>query len=96
MSFVTGVYKDHTCSHKVNHGVLVVGYGTEDGEDYWLVKNRFVGQVERTTVLFKLISPLFLFVSSWGERYGDGGYIKMARNRHNQCGIALYACFPVM
>uniref|UniRef100_A0A3P9HR35 Cathepsin S, ortholog2, tandem duplicate 1 n=1 Tax=Oryzias latipes TaxID=8090 RepID=A0A3P9HR35_ORYLA len=67
-----GVYKDHSCSHNVNHGVLVVGYGTENGEDYWLVKN------------------------SWGERYGDGGYIKMARNRHNQCGVALYACFPVM
>lgn len=28
--------------------------------------------------------------------YGDEGYIKMARNRHDQCGIALYACFPTM
>lgn len=36
----TGVYRDHTCTHKVNHGVLVVGYGTERGHDYWLVKNR--------------------------------------------------------
>ncbi|XP_070841558.1 cathepsin S-like [Chaetodon trifascialis] len=65
-----GVYRDHTCTHNVNHGVLVVGYGTERGYDYWLVKN------------------------SWGTNYGDEGYIKMARNRHNQCGIALYACFP--
>lgn len=67
-----GVYRDHSCTHNVNHGVLLVGYGTEGGEDYWLVKN------------------------SWGERYGDKGYIKMARNRRNQCGIALYACFPIM
>ncbi|KAM9737484.1 cathepsin S-like [Menidia menidia] len=67
-----GVYQDHTCSHNVNHGVLLVGYGTENGEDYWVVKN------------------------SWGERFGDGGFIKMARNKHNQCGIALYACFPIM
>ncbi|XP_059205362.1 cathepsin S-like [Centropristis striata] len=67
-----GVYRDHTCSHDVNHGVLVVGYGTQKGQDYWLVKN------------------------SWGLHYGDEGYIRMARNRHNQCGIALYACFPIM
>ncbi|XP_032437305.1 cathepsin S-like [Xiphophorus hellerii] len=67
-----GVYKDHSCSHNVNHGVLAVGYGTENGEDYWLIKN------------------------SWGTTYGDEGYIKMARNRNNQCGVALYACFPIM
>ncbi|XP_029298938.1 cathepsin S-like [Cottoperca gobio] len=67
-----GVYRDHTCTHNVNHGVLVVGYGTERGYDYWLVKN------------------------SWGVNYGDEGYVKMARNRHNQCGIALYACFPII
>ncbi|XP_061822988.1 cathepsin K-like [Nerophis lumbriciformis] len=67
-----GVYQDIMCSHKINHGVLAVGYGTEKGSDYWLVKN------------------------SWGLRYGDEGYIKMARNKNNQCGIALYACFPVM
>ncbi|XP_033493578.1 cathepsin S-like [Epinephelus lanceolatus] len=67
-----GVYRDHTCTNNVNHGVLAVGYGTERGRDYWLVKN------------------------SWGVNYGDEGYIKMARNRRNQCGIALYACFPIM
>ncbi|KAM3596834.1 uncharacterized protein V6R79_021476 [Siganus canaliculatus] len=67
-----GVYRDHSCTQKVNHGVLVVGYGTEGGRDYWLVKN------------------------SWGVTYGDKGYIKMARNRHNQCGIAQFACFPIV
>uniref|UniRef100_UPI003AAB3B46 cathepsin S-like isoform X1 n=1 Tax=Centroberyx gerrardi TaxID=166262 RepID=UPI003AAB3B46 len=67
-----GVYRDHTCTHNINHGVLAVGYGTENGRDYWLIKN------------------------SWGTNYGDGGYIKMARNRRNQCGIALYPCFPIM
>ncbi|KAM8884854.1 cathepsin S-like [Synchiropus picturatus] len=67
-----GVYTDHTCTRDINHGVLVVGYGTERGQDYWLVKN------------------------SWSPNYGDKGFVKMARNRNNQCGIALYACFPIM
>ncbi|KAL3983926.1 minichromosome maintenance protein 10 [Sarotherodon galilaeus] len=65
-----GVYMDNTCTQKVNHGALVVGYGREKGQDYWLVKN------------------------SWGVQFGEEGYIKMARNRNNQCGIAHHACFP--
>ncbi|XP_022602644.1 cathepsin S-like [Seriola dumerili] len=38
----------------------------------------------------------WLVKNSWGVNYGDEGYIKMARNRRNQCGIALYACYPII
>uniref|UniRef100_A0A3B4ALI6 Cathepsin S n=1 Tax=Periophthalmus magnuspinnatus TaxID=409849 RepID=A0A3B4ALI6_9GOBI len=70
--YKNGVYKDKSCTHSVNHGALVVGYGTEAGQDYWLVKN------------------------SWGTAYGEDGYVKIARNKKNLCGITLYhtiSCF---
>lgn len=40
--YKTGVYTSDTCKNgpgDVNHAVLAVGYGTEGGKDYWLVKN---------------------------------------------------------
>jgi cathepsin L len=78
MSFVfyySGVYYEPACQNgpdDLDHAVLLIGYGTEDGQDYWLVKN------------------------SWSTFWGDFGYVKMARNRNNNCGVATGALYPIV
>ncbi|XP_027339031.1 ervatamin-B-like [Abrus precatorius] len=61
------------CGTHLNHGVTVIGYGSEDGKKYWLIKN------------------------SWGEQWGDGGFMKLLReggDPQGLCGIAMQASYP--
>jgi len=73
--YKNGVYYEPKCKKaigRLNHAVLVVGYGSTGGKDYWIVKN------------------------SWGTNWGNAGYIRMSRNRRNNCGIASAVSYPIV
>ena len=38
----------------------------------------------------------WLIKTSWGEGWGEGGYLRLARNENNLCGVATEASFPLV
>jgi len=67
-----GIYDEKSCSpQELDHAVGCVGYGSENGKDFWIVRN------------------------SWGEGWGEKGYIRMVKGKGNQCGEASYAMIPI-
>lgn len=68
-----GIYSEPKCSsYMLDHSVLAIGYGSENGKDFWIIKN------------------------SWGTKWGEQGYFKIARNKHNMCGTASFPTYPLI
>lgn len=38
----------------------------------------------------------WLVKNSWSSSWGESGYIKMARNRNNNCGIGMFSVYPLV
>lgn len=73
--YKSGIYSDLDCGFELDHGVLLIGYGTDQNLDYWIVKN------------------------SWGENWGENGYIRLLRNiddNRGLCGISMTPSRPLI
>lgn len=71
MRYSSGVFNEPNCTTAPNHALLLVGYGRENGKDFWILKNSF------------------------GEKWGELGYMRIARNE-NLCGIASDSLYPLI
>jgi hypothetical protein len=106
----SGVYSDPQCSsEQLDHGVLVVGYGVVNDpikgqQEYYIVKNRWIVIYTNSFCFYALCCAVrfwenIFFVSfnfSWSASWGDKGYIKIARNKKNMCGISTSASYPIV
>ncbi|XP_039610673.1 procathepsin L-like [Polypterus senegalus] len=67
--YKSGIYNDPACNTKINHAVLLVGYGSEADQNYWIIKNSWGTQwgengymrMARTTTNYCGIASYTLF-----------------------------------
>lgn len=81
--YAGGVF-DGTCGTALDHGVLAVGYGSQAGQDFWVIKNSW-GPAWGDRGFIKLARNLDAARAAAANVSAAAG----------QCGIALQASYPV-
>ncbi len=81
--YAGGVF-DGTCGTALDHGVLAVGYGSQAGQDFWVIKNSW-GGAWGDRGFIKLARNLDATRAAAANVSATAG----------QCGIALQASYPV-
>ncbi|XP_066578890.1 cathepsin K-like [Amia ocellicauda] len=71
--YQSGVFYDPQCTNwKQNHAMVVVGFGTEGTDNYWIIKN------------------------SWGTSWGENGYLLLAKDQGDECGVSQNGVIPLV
>merc|ERR1712086_201095 len=78
--YTSGVLTGSACGTNLDHGVLAVGYGTESGEEYYLVKNSWgsgweTRDTSRSEFLPVLVSAVSRKIPSVLPPTGDSVFI---------------------
>jgi len=81
--YAGGVYHAEDCGTQLDHGVLVVGYGIDHNSSNVIIPGA-------TKKFWKI-------KNSWSEQWGEGGYIRIARDVESpsgMCRVAEMASYP--
>ena len=95
--YSSGIYSDPACSSsQLDHGLTAVGYGTMNGQDYYIARNMWgtswgkhfwSSNLKNTQPNNKLL----FFINE-----GDKGYMLLARNKGNMCGFSTMPSYPLV
>ncbi|XP_020840588.2 cathepsin L2-like [Phascolarctos cinereus] len=77
-----GIFVDSKCKPRyTNHALVLVGYGHE---------NQSTEENQNEEKKFWILK------NSWGVAWGEKGYMRIAKDRNNHCGIATCAVYPIL